>query len=156
MTDTFALIASRIADVHLLVNGLQRDPSTAIEGLRRALGPGSGTAAEAIWTLALLPPRFTKPLIGELISRSISERYGGEARWLLGRLPHAEAAQVVPGLVHDELRQPGADYFTYHQLASLLDHLGLVEALAELVLRASASDDPDIREVADDFRAPSS
>jgi hypothetical protein len=43
------------------------------------------------------------------------------------------------------------DYDVYRRLAELLSHLGLHEALQELRRRAAASNDPDIREVAEDF-----
>ncbi len=39
----------------------------------------------------------------------------------------------------------------YRRIAELFQHLGLQEPLAALCRRAAASNDPDIREVAEDF-----
>lgn len=101
--------------------------------------------------LELADTRCTEALIDDLVRISVSDRLNTRISNLLGRLSHRKAEQLIPPVVWALLDNPGADYYDYRRLAELLDHLGLADALAELCARAAASDDPDMREVAEDF-----
>lgn len=130
---------------------LESDFPGTIARLRNALRGGDATAA--LFILRFLPPDYTITLVDDLVLIAAGHRSPGRACEALARLPYANAAQVVPPAVWRRLDKD-EDRDTYLQLAGLLDDLGLTPALAELIQRAAASNDPDIREVAEDLGGP--
>lgn len=129
-------------------NELERDYPTTYETLRRELHGTEQTAV--LFLLRYLDVDYTVALIDDLVAMSISGRYAVRVRENLGRLPHADAAHVVPAAVWRQLDKTN-DGEAYLMLAKLLEDLGLTDALGELLRRAQASDDPDIQEVAEDY-----
>jgi hypothetical protein len=79
----------------------------------------------------------------------------GPAREVLARLDPDRLTPRLAHLVARKLDEPDPDYpdDDYRRVAELLDRLGQRTLLAELVRRAERSDNPDVVEVADDFRA---
>jgi hypothetical protein len=131
------------------VAALESDYPTTLERLRQGLYGGYRT--ETLHLLRFLDDEFTIALLNELVAFSLSERDGMLVRENLGRLPYSDAERLVPFAVWRLLEEQN-DAFAYMRLAHLLDHLGLDEAGRELVRRALASDDPEVRQVAaDDF-----
>lgn len=131
--------------------GLRADYPTALEFLREALR-GSQHTSSALILLRILDADYTVALIDELVALSTSHTYALAAREVLGMLSYADAAHLVPPAIWALVEQP--DPYpddTYLRCAELLDHLGLTGALRELLQRARASDDPDVREVAEDY-----
>jgi broad specificity phosphatase PhoE len=116
--------------------------------LRRATG-----RARTLTLLSHLGSDFTAEVIPELVEVTLSHRDALRARELLGQLPYDEAARLVPPAVWDLLTEED-DYDAYRRMAELLRHLGLSDTLQELCRQAAASDDPDVREVAEDFTPP--
>lgn len=117
--------------------------------LREALLGGDRRGAMTL--LGSLGHELTADLVPEVVAVALSHRDALKARELLGRLPARLAAQVVPPAVTAQLAQTPDDD-AYRRMAELLDHLGLVDALESLCDVAAASDDPEIRDVASDFR----
>jgi hypothetical protein len=99
--------------------------------------------------LGLLDSAHTVAVVDAVLDAGESHRDALLARELLGRLPRDVLEQRVPSLVLARLDT--ADDDAYRRLAELLSHLGLRDALATLCVRAAGSDDPEIRDVADDF-----
>lgn len=106
----------------------------------------------ALHVLSYLDEDYTIALADRLVAASLSHRDALAVREVLGRLSWQEAARVVPPAVWAQLDETGDDD-AYRRLAELLRHLGLTEALRRLCQRALASDDPDVREVGEDFAA---
>lgn len=147
-SDTWARAMVAVGQLVADLTGLARD-GTPIPGVRRALErPEERPAALSI--LGLLDTSYTAELVDTLVSASLSHRDALAVREVLGRLTYREAQRIVPPAVDRQLaRTPDDD--AYRRLAELLDHLGLARALRLLAERALASDDPDIREVGEDF-----
>jgi hypothetical protein len=85
-----------------------------------------------------------------LVSTALSHREALRVRQILGRVAHNDLEAAVPPVVWEQLKTT-PDYDAYRRLAELLAYLGLDEALQELRHRALGSDDPDVREVGEDF-----
>jgi len=130
------------------VRDLESDYPTTWERLRRELHGDQQSTALII--LRFLDTDYTVAVLEDLVAMSISARYSRRVRELLGTLPHTDAAHLVPPAVWRQL-EASPDQEAYLQLGSLLEYLGLSGALAELIRRAQASDDPDISEVPDFF-----
>jgi len=79
----------------------------------------------------------------------MSHRNAVLTREVLARLPREELELRLRPLISERLND--ADDDEYRRLAEALAHLGLEDVLAELVARAIESDDPHVREVAEDF-----
>jgi hypothetical protein len=104
----------------------------------------------ALFLLGVLETDYTAGLVDCLVATALTHGKALFARQLLGRLPYAQAAELVPPAVWRQLDATGDDD-AYRRLAELLQHLGLRDALRELCERAMASPDPDTREVGEDF-----
>jgi hypothetical protein len=130
------------------VRDLESDYPAARERLRRELH-GDQQAA-ALFILRFMDADYTLACLDDLVAMSVSARHSQRISELLGMLPHADAANLVPPAVWRQL-EASPDQETYLQLGSLLEHLGLCDALAELLNRSQASDDADIREAPDFF-----
>lgn len=128
---------------------LEADYPWTLEALRRALRVPEDQPA-ALLLLSLLDPGYSEALADQLVSASLSHRNALRVRLILGRLPHDQAEQIVPPAVWRQLQETGDDD-AYRRMAELLSHLGLLEALSQLSAQAVGSDDPDIREVGEDF-----
>ena len=61
-----------------------------------------------MWILGSLPWDYTRSLCPEIVDRALSHRHAGIARRLLGGMPHAVIAEVVPPIMAQVL--VGADY----------------------------------------------
>lgn len=103
-----------------------------------------------MWILGSLPWDYTRSLCPEIVDRALSHRHAGIARRLLGGMPHAVIAEVVPPIMAQVLVE--ADYDEYRRSAELFEYLGLSEELAALCSKALRSEGPDIREVGEDYR----
>jgi hypothetical protein len=131
------------------IGALQSDYPGTLELLRHALRVLEDEPA-ALLLLGVLDPEYSEALVDELVSASLSHRNALRVRLILGRLPHVQAARIVPPAVWRQLQETG-DYDAYRRMAELLSHLGLRQALSQLSAQALANDDPDIREVGEDF-----
>jgi hypothetical protein len=131
------------------IGALQSDYPGTLESLRHALRVLEDEPA-ALLLLGVLEPEYSEALVDELVSASLSHRNALRVRLILGRLPHVQAERIVPPAVWRRLQDTG-DYDAYRRMAELLSHLGLREALSQLSAQALASEDPDIREVGEDF-----
>ncbi len=147
----FDNIAAEVGRLHREVSPMQANLDESAEVLRAALSSESEQTFEAIWILGCLPPTLTARLVPELVARASSERFTGDIRWLLGRLSYSDAERTVVPAAQEYLDSPEIDYFDFRQIAGLLDHLGLRTALSEVVAFMLSTNDPDIREVGEDF-----
>jgi hypothetical protein len=129
---------------------LRADRTGTLARIRAALH-GVPDRHGALTLLGSLETDYTGELAPDLVGIALSHRYALQARQALGRLPAAEARQVVPPAVWAQLEATGDDD-AYRRMAELLDHLGLAGALGTLCETAAASPDPEVREVAEDFR----
>jgi hypothetical protein len=142
-------VLRRVGETLLATAELERASDRLAEQLRTALS-GGGDRREALFLMGFLELEHTRELVPELVEAALSHRDALEARRALGALDAADAAELVPPAVRTLLEEePDDDAF--RRMAELLDHLGLEQALAELCETAAASEDPDIREVAEDF-----
>ncbi len=120
----------------------------ALDRLRTELA--TGDTRLALLLLHNLPTADTVALAGDVIPYALSARDTLLVRHIFGRLPRHEAEGVVPAAVRAQLaKTPDGD--AYRSLLGLLDHLGLDAALRELAGTAAASDDPDVREVGEEY-----
>lgn len=91
-------------------------------------------------------------LLDQLLDISLSHGWALAARQAIDS---AWRAGLVPELPEKVLAMlDRADGDEYRRLAELLEHVQAWKALNELVRRAAASADPEIAEVAGDFREP--
>jgi hypothetical protein len=140
----------QVEELLLAAAALERDPAGLTRELRDALS-GGVDRRDALFLLGLLDPQYTGDLVPEVVRAALSHSDAAEARRALGALDADEAAELVPPAVQAVLEaEPDDD--AYRRMAELLDHLGLEDALAELCEAAAASEDPDVQEVAEDFR----
>ena len=123
------------------------------EQLRLALADFSGRDM-ALRVLLDAPPETVLELLDPVFDLSVS-LHGPlvPAREVLARLDQDRLAPPLAVLVARRLDDPDPQYpdDDYRRVAELLDLLGQRDLLAEVVRRAEASDNPDIREVAEDF-----
>lgn len=99
--------------------------------------------------LGLLHPRFTLAVVADLVWLAPSDKHHLQVLTLLGRLSKAEAEAAVAPAVSALL--PEADYFDLLRYGGLLMYLGLMSELKELVDYASASDDPETRQLGPEY-----
>ncbi|MEU9303315.1 hypothetical protein [Streptomyces sp. NPDC048269] len=128
---------------------LRRDRSAVLGSARVALA-GFDTRREALFIIGSLNTDFTSALVDELLVVALSDRDTLRVRNLFGRLPYAEAEEVLPNAVWNLLEKEN-DGDAYRRMAELLQHLGLHVALRALCARARDHVDADVREVAQDF-----
>ncbi len=83
----------------------------------------------------------------------VSHSLLGACRTLVLRLPPAELLDFLQRLTATVVDSSTSDYEAYRRLAELLRAAGASEALTVLVRAASRSEDPDIKEVEEDFSA---
>ncbi|MFC7277258.1 hypothetical protein ACFQS1_24965 [Paractinoplanes rhizophilus] len=88
-------------------------------------------------------------LLEQLVEHAMSPRWALAARRAIAAGRHEEVAPALRQIIDRLL--PTADPEEYRRLAELLRHLGDREGLRMLLDGASRRDDPDIREVVDDF-----
>jgi len=108
---------------------------------------------EILMLLELLPYSWSLPLVPEVMDCAENARYADRARALLGRIPFAKARELVATEVARRLDAGPDDDWVFRRMAELLDYLGYYEELSDLVRRADASNDPDTRDVGDDYRS---
>jgi hypothetical protein len=128
---------------------LRQHRTSGLALIKSALRSVTGRA-RTLTILTHLGSDFTSEVVPELVEVALSHRDALRARELLGQLPYDEATRVVPPAVWAQLAETDDDD-AYRRMAELLRHLGLASALQELCRRAAASEDADVREVADDF-----
>lgn len=111
---------------------------------------GVGTALRA---LIDAPLELIMSLLDVLfVSAASTHPQVGVARQVIDRLDPGWLSSALRPLVAGRLSQSDASWEDYRRIAELLSTLEQRSILDVLVRRAEASDDPDIREVADDFR----
>lgn len=82
---------------------------------------------------------------------TVSHSLLGEVRKCILRVPRDVLERELPSLVHGLIDNPESDYEAYRRIAELLRLADLPGLLQDLVGAAAQSQDPDIRDVADDF-----
>ncbi|GGN44634.1 hypothetical protein FHR83_004542 [Actinoplanes campanulatus] len=127
---------------------LVHDHDGTVDAVRDALADPY-TRRQTLFVLSQLDASFTVALIRPVVEASLSDRDALLARQVVARLPFTAYASAVPDIVVELLGD--ADDGVFRRLAELLDHLGLYPALRRLTEIARRSDDPDIREVGEDF-----
>ncbi|MFI6645336.1 hypothetical protein [Streptomyces sp. NPDC050504] len=120
------------------------------EILRAALGSGP----RAIAALDFLEARSGDGSVGlallpELVEWTRSHRYARFARQAINAIPSERLLPVLEPLILERL--DSADGEEYLRYAELLFHIEARELLGRLTARALASDDPDTREVGEDY-----
>lgn len=119
--------------------------------LRLALASPRGRGT-ALRTLRDAPVELVMDLVDPLFEAAATTHpQVGLARSVLGRVDAGWLAAALRPRVEEWLSRPGADWADYRRVAELLSALDQRPLLAEVVHRAAASDDEDIREVAEDF-----
>lgn len=142
-------LAYSCAKTLLSIKAAIRNSEQFIEQLAAALrNPYERRAALIL--LGTMDVEYTISLANDLCVAVLSHRDTLMARELLGRLPHSDAAHILPPIVWAHLDKINEDD-AYRRFAELFDHLGLSEALDELDQRALKSSDPNIREVGEDY-----
>ncbi|WP_406458102.1 hypothetical protein OG782_35245 [Streptomyces sp. NBC_00876] len=129
---------------------LRMDRAATLSAARRALA-NVETRREALFIIGSLSTDFTSPLVDDLLDIALSDRDTLRVRNLLGRLPHAEAGDIIPEAVGRLLHKED-DGYAYRRMAELLHHLGLAVALQTLCEQARDHIDAEVREVDQDFR----
>jgi hypothetical protein len=125
--------------------------------LRLALATAAGRGV-ALQVLSDAPVELVAELLDPVFAVSLATHGPlGLAREVLARLDPEWLGPRLRVLVDRRLDAPDPEepYEDYRRIAELLDSLGQRAILADVVRRAEASDDPDVVEVADDFRTGS-
>jgi hypothetical protein len=124
----------------------------AEQQLSEALGSSRGRGA-ALRVLRDSPVELLMALLPALFhSATSTHSQVGLARDVLGRLDSGWLSVALVPLVESAFARESVDWSDYRRLAETLAELGQHDLLAGVVKRAAASDDADIREVAEDFR----
>jgi hypothetical protein len=142
-------VIAEINQIAAAIPVLWSDRAATLSILERALH-GTTERPYALRLLGYLDTDYTIALVDSLVAISISHSDALAVRRLLGRLAYEEATRTVPAAVWKQLDETPDDD-AYRRLAELLRHLGLAAALRELCERALGSDDPEVREVGEDF-----
>ena len=116
----------------------------------RTMVTGITERRTGLYMLSLLDPRFTEVLLSELVDVGLGHRDAPLVRQVVGRLPRKALEELLPPIVRDAVAAADAD--DVRRLLELSSHLGLEGLVAELVVTASRSDDPDVREAGRDFQ----
>lgn len=122
----------------------------AVHSIGKALR--SGHRREALTLLGRLEPHFTEVLVDDVVGASLAAAETHRARYLLGRLPHRRARELVAPAAA-RLLETESDGEAWMRIAELLEHLGLYDELGTLCRQAAENTDSDVREVADYFAA---
>jgi hypothetical protein len=116
--------------------------------LKAALAAGAWHQRTALDFLAALSADGLA-LLPELVELSTSHRWALDARQAIARIPRDRLLPLLEPLILDRL--DSADDDEYRRFAELLAHIEAWELLGRLAARGLASNDPDTREVAQDF-----
>ncbi|HEX4058549.1 MAG TPA: hypothetical protein VHX87_09580 [Galbitalea sp.] len=124
-----------------------------VEQLRRVL-KGNRSVETALRALQDARPETLEALIDELFPQAVNYLEKTPAGVdILTRLDPDWLKPRLPILVDEFLAQPNTDYFQYRLLAIVLDKLRQPEALQILIDRAAKSDDREVVDEVEDFRA---
>lgn len=147
--DPWQRVAGAIHELWEFRSFLMRDYPGTVKRLQREFQSG-GQRMLALYILRFLEDEYTFAVIDEVIRSYLGEGSRLEAFETLVRLPRTNLEHHLPPAVwrlldeergNDEKDWLASDYETF---AYLFDDLGLGGALAELVQRAQASDDPTV------------
>ena len=116
-----------------------------------ALAGNAWDQSVALAFLAALPDDVPA-VFDRLLELSLSHAWAFAARQAIAPAWRAGGLAELPQKVISRLDHADAD--EYRRLAELLEHIQARDTLRELVRRAKASADPQVREVADDFAEP--
>ncbi|MDV9187793.1 hypothetical protein R6L23_06130 [Streptomyces sp. SR27] len=118
--------------------------------LKAALAGGAGAwdQGAALDFLAALSADGSE-LLPELVGWTTSHRWALSARQAIDRIPRDRLLPLLEPLILDRL--DSADDDEYRRFAELLAHIEAWDLLGQLAARAFTSDNPDTREVAEDF-----
>ena len=125
-----------------------QDAEARHEVLLAALQGSNWDCGAALAYLEALPDDVPE-LLDQLVEHAMSHRWALAARRAIAAGWSEKVAPVLRQII--ERRLGTADPDDYRRIAELLLHLGEREGLRMLVESARKKDDPDIREVADDF-----
>jgi hypothetical protein len=96
---------------------------------------------------------ISEHLLPELFDLArVSHSLLSEVQRCIRRIPHDTLAHDLPSLVEEMTANPDSDHETYRRIAELLRLLEMDSLLGELTAAASMSPDPEIQEIANDFR----
>lgn len=91
-----------------------------------------------MWILGSLPWDYTRSLCPEIVDRALSHRHAGIARRLLGGMPHAVIAEVVPPIMAQVLVEADYDLTCTLLVTCAVEHVGYVVGGHGLGLELSA------------------
>ena len=121
--------------------------------LRKALASPRGRGA-ALRVLADAPPELTMALIDAVFGGAVTTHAQvGVARSVIGRLDPGWLSRALKPMVSAWIERPEATWEDLRRAAELMSDLGQRALLDQVVERANRSDDEDVKEVAEDFRA---
>lgn len=115
--------------------------------LKSALAGEPWQQATAFSFLRAFPPEGD--LLPQLVELSLSQRWVLAARQAIDRVPRGQLWPVLTPVIDVQMETTDPD--DLRRLAELLAHIKAWPLLEKLVCRARDIDDPDAREVADDF-----
>ncbi len=124
----------------------------AEQQLRIALSDPTGVAT-ALRILGDAPVELAMSLFDLVFDRAV-RTHGpvAAARQVMARLDSGWLFLALRPLVAARLRDPSADWEDYRRVAEVLEQLDQLSILEEVVAIALRSTDPDVREVAEDYR----
>lgn len=125
------------------------DEDRVVSEMRAALASGSGQQM-ACEVLTELDPRYTESLLNEVFHVAVDSTDARlEAITALARLTVETVRERIPPLVERVLSDPQSDYWHWTSAANVLKLLDMRDLLNEVLGRAGASQDPDIRDIVD-------
>lgn len=141
-----------IAEDAYLTKRMAMFEAGAEQQLRLALADAAG-APTALTVLRDAPVELVMDLV-DLIFLRATRTHGhvALARQVIARLDPGWLFLALPPLVKERLNAPEADWEDYRRIAEVLKDLDQLVILEQLVALARTSADPDILEVADDYR----
>ncbi|MFI8822214.1 hypothetical protein [Streptomyces sp. NPDC053431] len=108
---------------------------------------------QALTVIGISDWHVAEALLPELLPLScVSHSLLGEVRRCILRIPRDALLPAMDEHVTSLITNPESDYEAYRRTAELLRLLKAGSLMGELVEAADQSPDPDIREVAEDFR----
>jgi len=116
--------------------------------LRHALGGDSWQQATALRFLRDFPAD-SPALLPQLVDLTLSHRWALAARQVIDRIPRDRLWPLLVPIIDAKIATTDPD--DLRRLAELLAHIRALPLLEKLVVRARGIDDPEAREVADDF-----
>ncbi|MFB7911507.1 hypothetical protein ACFC1T_34255 [Kitasatospora sp. NPDC056076] len=146
--DLWALVVAAEQQVARARADFYRNAGARQDVLVAALQGSTWERGTALAFLQRLPDDVV-PLLGQLVDISMSPKFALEARKAIASRNPQVTRPAVRRLVEERLSAADAD--DWRRLAELLDFLGDREGIRELVARAAANGDPEIREVGEDF-----